>query len=182
MRTPILIAGAAAVLALGAGVASSAIPDSSGVLHACYNTNGGQLRLVDTASDCNPSETATQWSQTGPQGPQGDQGPPGPQGDTGDPGPAGTFSGSFASPDNAYSISVTNGGIVLSGPTGTISIDGGGISVQATGTVSVTGAQIHLNGCDGGVARAGDPITGTAVGSSVTGTIQQGSPNVCAGS
>src|SRR5207302_925806 len=69
--------GTAATL-LGAGVAYAAIPDGSGVLHACYKTNGGQLRLVNTASECVPSETAAQWNQTGAQGPAGAPGPAGP--------------------------------------------------------------------------------------------------------
>ncbi|HST24885.1 MAG TPA: hypothetical protein VLJ76_02755 [Gaiellaceae bacterium] len=92
----IAIAAAAAALIAG-GAAFAAIPDG-GVFHACYKTSGGQLRLVNSASECNPSETATQWNQTGsvgpegPAGPQGQvgaQGPAGPQGDKGDPGPQG---------------------------------------------------------------------------------------------
>jgi Collagen triple helix repeat (20 copies) len=93
----IVTVGAAASLLAG-GVAYAAIPDGGGVFHACYKTDNGQLRLVDSASQCNPSETATQWSQTGPQGPAGPEGAVGPQGpqglqgdpgDKGDPGPAG---------------------------------------------------------------------------------------------
>jgi hypothetical protein len=66
-------------LAVG-GIAYASIPDSSQVFHACYKTNGGQVRLVDSASACTASETATQWSQTGPSGPSGASGPSGPQG------------------------------------------------------------------------------------------------------
>jgi hypothetical protein len=65
-------------------VVQAAIPDPSGVIHACYRANGN-LRLVDK-SNCTSSETALTWNQTGPQGPAG---APGPQGQSGAPGPAG---------------------------------------------------------------------------------------------
>ena len=71
-----------------AGLAYAAIPDQGGVFHACYKTVGGQLRLVQSASDCNPSETATKWSQTGTAGPPGPTGPTGTAGPTGPNGPS----------------------------------------------------------------------------------------------
>jgi Collagen triple helix repeat (20 copies) len=97
-----------AFLAAGA-VTLAAIPDSSGVIHGCYQKNSGQLRLIDTepsppmranrdddddddddrgnrAGECRRSEIAISWNQTGPAGPAG---PPGPKGDTGERGPAG---------------------------------------------------------------------------------------------
>jgi hypothetical protein len=37
--------GAPAVLALGVGLAVASIPDSSGVIHACYQKNQGQTTL-----------------------------------------------------------------------------------------------------------------------------------------
>jgi hypothetical protein len=40
--------GAAAVLALAAGVAYGSIPDGEGVIHGCYKTNKGDLRVIDT--------------------------------------------------------------------------------------------------------------------------------------
>jgi len=103
-----------AVMLLGAlGVAHAEIPSATGTLVACYKSNGGSLRLVDDASQCNPSEKSVTWNVVGPVGPQGPAGPqgvqgppgsqgpagptgpqgpagdPGPQGATGDPGPAG---------------------------------------------------------------------------------------------
>ena len=79
----LLTGGRARWAALGAivgafaagGIAYAAIPDQGGVFHACYKKTGGQLRLVNSASDCNSSETATQWNQTGPSGQSGPQGP-----------------------------------------------------------------------------------------------------------
>jgi len=182
-------------IALGAGVAYAAIPDGSGVFHACYKTNGGQVRLVDSASDCNGSETSTQWSQTGPEGPAGPQGEQGPQGDPG------VFSGVFESPNHEFKLEVTDTGISLKGPTSKInltngdievqslgldgvkvrtgavelSVQQGTVSLQAPGVVQIHGGQVQLNGCLP-VARVGDLVTGSPVGQIIT-----GSPTVCAG-
>jgi len=78
----------AAAFAAG-GIAYAAIPDSSGIIHGCYNTGSnpsGQLRVIDAASGgkCSKNESALNWNQQGPTGPQG---PVGPQGPKGDPGP-----------------------------------------------------------------------------------------------
>ena len=94
------------MLAIGVGVAAGAIPDSNGVIHACYHVNGqGQLdsdadlRVIDPTGNgnadtkaCKRHEAALDWNQAGaqgPQGPQGAQGDTGPQGPKGDTGPAG---------------------------------------------------------------------------------------------
>lgn len=69
--------GALVALAVGVGFAVASIPDASGVFHACYKKHQGQLRLVESASACRPSEKATSWSQTGPPGPPGPPGTPG---------------------------------------------------------------------------------------------------------
>lgn len=73
----IVLIGALAALMVGVGFAIASIPDASGVFHACYKKNQGQLRLVESASNCRPSEKATSWSQTGPPGPPGTPGTPG---------------------------------------------------------------------------------------------------------
>jgi hypothetical protein len=89
-RVGLIVSGV--VLAFGAGgIANATIPDSSGVIHGCYLTNNGQLRVIDTqlGDTCRPSETALDWNHTGPQGPQGPPGPQGPKGDTGATGPQG---------------------------------------------------------------------------------------------
>jgi hypothetical protein len=115
-RLVVVAAGVTAVLAAG-GIASAAIPDSSGVFHGCYSTNGAkatngtQLNIIDSASaSCNGTQTAITWNTTGPTGPAGatgatgqdgapggvgptgatgPQGPQGPAGQTGPQGPAG---------------------------------------------------------------------------------------------
>jgi Collagen triple helix repeat (20 copies) len=79
------------VAALGiAGIVAivqAAIPDPSGVIHACYRANGN-LRLVDKSS-CTGNETPISWNQSGPQGPEGVAGPQGTPGSQGAPGPQG---------------------------------------------------------------------------------------------
>jgi len=65
-------------------IVQAAIPDPSGVIHACYRPNGN-LRLAEKSS-CTGNETAISWRQTGPQGPQGDAGPQGTAGPQGSPG------------------------------------------------------------------------------------------------
>ncbi len=80
---------AAVICALGAAaVVRASIPDAGGVIHGCYKTNQGTLRVIDTdaGQTCANSEAALNWNQTGPAGPQGPAGPPGPQGPKGDPG------------------------------------------------------------------------------------------------
>src|SRR2546422_920795 len=68
---------AALVIAIG-GAAFAAIPDSSGVIHGCYERRGN-LRVIDTEATppqgCRSRETVLSWNQQGPQGPPG---PPGP--------------------------------------------------------------------------------------------------------
>lgn len=83
--------GGSMLVLLAGGVAVASIPDGSGVIHGCYTSNNGQLRIIDTAEgdSCRNSETAISWSQTGPPGPQGIQGlkgDPGIQGLQGLPG------------------------------------------------------------------------------------------------
>jgi len=60
-------------LAACTGVALGAIPDSGGVIHACYNKTNGKIRVTDAQ---NPklgaclaaTETALNWNQQGPAG------------------------------------------------------------------------------------------------------------------
>ncbi len=63
---------------VAAVAAALVIPDASGVIHACYRSNG-VLRLVNGAGDCKKYETALSWRQAGPQGIPGPlSGAPGP--------------------------------------------------------------------------------------------------------
>lgn len=69
-------------LAATGGVAYSAIPDQSRVIHSCYDNLTGAVRVIDTEASgvCRGGETALDWNQqgqTGAPGPAGPQGPPG---------------------------------------------------------------------------------------------------------
>jgi Collagen triple helix repeat (20 copies). len=78
----ILVIGMVTAAVLGIAVMAS-IPDSSGVIHACYDVNKGNVRVVESSANCKTTEAAISWNQTGPQGPAGSPGPAGPQGATG---------------------------------------------------------------------------------------------------
>jgi hypothetical protein len=95
----------------------------------------------------------------------------------GDPGAP--FDGTFTSPNGLFSISVTNTGIELAGPTTRVEVSGA--------SVRVTAPTVQLNGCGAPVARAGDTIVGNGFSHpdggavAVTGSIAAGTPTVCAG-
>lgn len=85
---------AAAVVIVGATAATAttalqSIVGADGVIHGCFKSQNGQLRVVAEGEACGPSEQALAWNQTGPQGAQGPQGPEGDEGDKGDLGPQG---------------------------------------------------------------------------------------------
>jgi hypothetical protein len=63
-RNPVVFGALALALALTAGVAYSAIPDSNDVVHGCYDNASGALRVVDTdagvcAAAARPRSTGT---------------------------------------------------------------------------------------------------------------------------
>lgn len=71
-------------LLVAGGIAYATIPDSSGVIHACYHVNGqglvdgsGTMRVIDPSSTnkdgsaCKHDEKALDFNQTGPPGPPG---------------------------------------------------------------------------------------------------------------
>jgi hypothetical protein len=104
------------------------------------------------------------------------------QGAAGAQGPAGTFSGTLQSPDGKYTLSVTNAGIVATGPNGQFTLDNGGVvlksgttlvldagtnldlkaanlDLKATASATIRGSITHI-GCTGGVpaARVGSQV------------------------
>jgi hypothetical protein len=76
LRTVLLTTG---VLVVVGGVAFAAIPDSNGLINACYDNTTGAVRLVDAQpGNCaKTGETGISWNQTGPAGPRGEAGSPG---------------------------------------------------------------------------------------------------------
>jgi hypothetical protein len=84
MKRPATVAAVVALLAVAGGVAYATIPDAGGVIHGCYKTSSGALRVIDhPAESCLPSETSIEWSETGPSGPSGPSGSSGPSGPAG---------------------------------------------------------------------------------------------------
>src|SRR5436189_24547 len=75
--------------ALAATVAFGQIPDSDGVIHACYHTGNGGIRVVNDGTECSSGESPLDWYQVGATGGQGPQGPAGPAGADGADGPQG---------------------------------------------------------------------------------------------
>src|SRR5690348_16217704 len=119
-----MLGSSSIVVAGGLGVVGA-----NGVIAGCVNPSG-VLRITFAGDGCNANETAVSWNQSGPAGATGATGPAGTTGATGATGatgPAGTFSGTFTSPNGQYAISVTDTGIVLSGPgTDVIKLDSAG--------------------------------------------------------
>lgn len=50
-------------LVVGAGLTWAAIPDTNGLIHGCYKTVNGGLRVIDPAAGgaCNAGEQAIEW-------------------------------------------------------------------------------------------------------------------------
>ena len=91
----LLVAAAAALAAGGVGIATGAIPDSSGKVTVCYARIGGIVRVIDTEKSPRQScianlETQLVLNQKGPAGATGPTGDPGPKGATGAQGPPGS--------------------------------------------------------------------------------------------
>jgi hypothetical protein len=125
---------AVAVMLVAGGVAYATIPDSNNVIHSCYTTKGGSLRVIDPGAgeSCNLKESPLDWNAQGPTGPtgpagaQGQTGPTGPagsQGPKGDQGPAGISGLEQAS----RSVNLAPGGwiVTVDCPTGKLALSGG---------------------------------------------------------
>ena len=121
-----LLAGAV-VVALVAYVTVFAAPPVS-TIQACYNDTNGNLRLVNSPSDCRNHENPISWNVAGAPGPPGPQGPAGPQG------PQGPAGGS-----NLTTFRHIKDGSNTCGPGGNFTvIDNGAINGNANAIVFVT--------------------------------------------
>src|SRR4051794_18758124 len=160
-----LIAAAAGGLlaaAVAAAVAYATIPGDGTVYTACMLKNVGTVRLIDPSlpsgnvmSHCTSLEAQVSWNQKGQPGLPGKDGtnghdgaacaptnpacvgPKGDKGDTGPQGPAGVFTGTLTSPNGAYSISVTDTGIVLTAPGARARLVGDEITLESGGSTTV---------------------------------------------
>lgn len=129
-------AGAATLLSLaGLGVASAAIPDGSGVIHACYQSpppaHGANLQVIDTGAggSCGGGATSLTWNQAGPQGPAG---PAGATGATGPAGPKATAQDVSSQVTYHIGQSPFDQQVQLDCPAGTLALNGGVTKVTAT--------------------------------------------------
>jgi hypothetical protein len=126
------------LLVLAGTIALASIPDSAGVIHGCYATRNGALRVIDAATrTCNRGEIAILWNQVGPQGLQGIQGIQGIPGTNGINGKGGTDGNSVGSAPLALGDpNCPNGGSQFSAVTGVTYACNG-----AAGPIGKTGAQ-----------------------------------------
>lgn len=73
----LLIGSSLAIVLLAGGVAFAVgtIPGQDGVIHACFKSSTGDLRVIDpTRASCNPSESPIFWNQEGVPGQDGADG------------------------------------------------------------------------------------------------------------
>jgi len=124
--------------ALGATVAFAQIPDSDGVIHACYHTGNGGIRVVNDATECTSGEASLDWYQAGAPGAQGPQGPDGPAGADGAQGPQGPQG--LPGADGANGSDGANGADGAQGPQGPPGADGADGADGAQGPQGVPGA------------------------------------------
>jgi hypothetical protein len=120
--------------ALAATVAFGQIPDSDGVIHACYHTGNGGIRVVNDDTECSSGESPLDWYQVGATGGQGPQGPAGPAGADGPQGPQGQ-----------QGLPGADGADGAQGPQGPPGADGADGAQGPQGPAGVDGA----NGADG---------------------------------
>lgn len=61
----LVTSGVLSCVGVGFGVAQASIPDSSGIIHACYQVHGGWLRVIGSnAQSCRHSERGISWPST----------------------------------------------------------------------------------------------------------------------
>ena len=145
--------GIATSVVLGAGgVAYAAIPGTDGLIHGCYDSQSGLLRLVDTTTGqpkgCIKTEKAVSWNQQGPAGPAGPAGPSGPAGPdgetgaTGEAGPTGPAGPAGTSKGYAKGVEYADVPQSVSTDVATLSLPAGQFVVNVTATARVDGSEL----------------------------------------
>jgi hypothetical protein len=177
-RRELVIGVLAFTIGSGSAVAAGQLSTigADGSVHACVQVNG-LLRAIEPGESCKTErgdrarEIPISWNLSGPvgaTGPAGPTGATGPQGATGAAGatgatgPAGTFNGVFTSPNGLFSLSVTDAGIVLRGPNGSVTVDGTGAAIDAEELALTTDQDLEV--------RVGGSQS-TTVGASKTETV-----------
>src|SRR5258708_7931431 len=127
------------LVALAGTAAFASIPDSAGVIHACFKTNSGQLRVIDSPTQqCRKGETAISWNQAGVPGPQGPQGIQGPKGDTGATGAQGV--------PGIQGPAGVSGLVIVMGPTVSISNSNASSAAVCPAGKKAVGGGFNLSG------------------------------------
>lgn len=131
---------ATAGFAVGAAWAGHAA--TGGSVQACVARGRGTLYLQNTRSGkkqaCERGDATVVWAITGPQGVPGQNGAPGAKGADGAPGatgqagPAGSLNNA-RSANGLFTITLSNQGILLKGPRGTLTISGAGAQINTIG-------------------------------------------------
>lgn len=140
-RSALLALGVAGIFVVG-GVAGAAIPDSDDdEIHACYQKNQGQLRVIDAegGAECRASEESLVWNQTGPQG------------ETGPRGPSDAFSRFHDAEEPMEGLDTM---LELPVPDGNFAVTGTIITRNAGGASAVVSCQTILPSGDFDIARA----------------------------
>ena len=177
LRSHALVIGAVTFIVMGGGVALgarlAAIPGNDGVIHGCYNQVNGQLRVVESATECKNSELAIQWNQSGPAGASGAAGAAGTSGSTGATGPAGANGANGAAgatgPVGAGGVTGSSGSTGATGPAGANGATGANGAIGATGGNGAIGATgnagaIGATGAVGPSGATGDTGSSGAAG------------------
>ncbi|QIG44975.1 hypothetical protein G5V58_21340 [Nocardioides anomalus] len=108
----------------------------------CAAKRTGELRLL-TKGSCAKGERLVNVAAQGAPGPKGDPGPEGDPGPKGDPG----ASGIVTSPDGKFTVTATNAGIVMTGPSGQLTFDGTHLTADQGLAISAdAGMTVHSGG------------------------------------
>ncbi len=166
----------ASLIATGGGIAWASgalggVPDSAGVIHACYVTTPTlkSVILIDPSkgTTCPTGFTALTFNQTGPigpQGPQGIQGQQGTQGDVGQPGLTGATGGTGATgPAGAAGAAGVSGYEIVTAVTAGMNTgDTATVTCPAQKRVLSGGGEITSDGSNGGsvMITGGAPTIG----------------------
>jgi hypothetical protein len=163
MRMPfranaLLLAVTIVAIAAAGSIVYASIPDSNGVIHGCYKTNKGDLRVVESEAQCAATETPISWNQSGPPGAPGTAGP--------------TFleSGSARDLDSfttliSHTVTPAEAGLaILSSPFELIDLhagSGGKTTVTCFISVNGTGRGVGVTVSDNGIGPQGDTASAT---------------------
>jgi hypothetical protein len=147
-RIQLALLALAGLALVAGGIAFASIPDSNQVIHGCYVKSGGNLRVIDsTVTNCKASETALNWSQSGPKGATGATGA------MGTTGAAGATGATGPGVDLAAVYSVNSGVVHVPASTlGTVDADcnpgdvavGGNLGVNGPSNFSIYFAGTHI--------------------------------------